>query len=182
MGARLLILDLGKSCAYNFTLKFIQMKYSFNRTVFCGILMAATLQMSYASSDAEWVRVKSLVLPRPQPNNQAYTITTDSFLNKTSIAAVGRYKRAAFRQSSKDSTGYEMVFGRDRIIYYFYDCKAGQLVGTGHATVLAIVTSSYRMRSMSNTKPNCHSPTRTLSALFVDRNSNVRRPWTSWVG
>ena len=89
-------------------------------------LMALTQGAVYAS-EPEWILVKSLVMARPQPNKADYTVTTETFLDKRSIEAVGPYKKAAFRQSATDNTGYEMKFGKDQLNWYYYDCKSGQI-------------------------------------------------------
>ena len=82
-----------------------------------------------ATGDADWVLVKSLVIQRPLANDPHYTTTTETFINRKSIGPAGVYKKAAFRQAAKDSTGYEMVYGRDKILWYYYDCKGGKVAG-----------------------------------------------------
>lgn len=102
------------------------MKRLFNRTAIC-VLAAATLGPSYAAGEPEWVLVKSLVIPRPQPGKADYATTTETFIDKKSIEAAGQYRKAAFRQSAKDNTGYEMKFGKEQLNWYYYDCKAGKV-------------------------------------------------------
>jgi hypothetical protein len=82
---------------------------------------------SSTSSGSEWILVKTLVIPQKLPDNPNYVVTTETFLNKGSIVSAGGYMKAAFRQSAKDSTGYEMTYVKDKILMYYYDCKAGQI-------------------------------------------------------
>ena len=103
------------------------MKRLFDRTILCCFLAAATFGVSSAIGEPEWVLVKSLVVARPLPDNPGYGTTTETFMDKKSIEAAGRYRKAAFRQTAKDNTGYEMRFGRNTINWYYYDCNAGEL-------------------------------------------------------
>jgi hypothetical protein len=92
--------------------------------------MGSALSVDSASSvsdPADWVRVKSLVVPRPQPKDPNYATTTETFLNKGSVDSAGKFRRATFRQSVKDSTGYEMSVTKNRRFFYYYDCTAGRI-------------------------------------------------------
>jgi hypothetical protein len=81
-------------------------------------LTATTLGTSFAGGEPEWVLVKSLVISQARPGQVDSVTTTETFMDKRSIEAAGPYKKAGFRQSARDNTGYEVKFGRNQINWY----------------------------------------------------------------
>jgi hypothetical protein len=106
------------------------MKRLLNGVLIACAAGAMTSGACYASGEPEWVLVKSLVIPAPQPGRADYATTTETFLDMRSIEAAGAYKRAAFRQSAKDNTGYEMKFAKGQLNWYYYDCESGQIAAS----------------------------------------------------